>query len=653
MANEYTPTLTGKDGLDIELTSTHGDSSYTTNTWSINEWQFFVDDRPILVDSISGTSENEVIDHSAWALNTSTINGGNIEANLTFGDSAYVSNTWKTNEWIFNISSHPTLVQSAIPTYTNSPIDYAVWSTNSLSRNGSFISRELALGSTHYTGNTWSANAWTFTDEEFPSSVIPAIATYVIEPVDYSTWLLTPNAFNGGNITSESAILSSTYNGNTWSLDVWEFINNQRPSLKTIPTALPLTDAIDFSAWLNIVTGMNGGNLTLEKAMQRKTYEYNVWPFYNVWGIREGSSFPRLLAKDGTIDAPPLTSQKLCLFVEESDDGSILYGETIWKPLERSIVFPATLGNTGQTVTHEYVGDEVNYPTSTETFVFMASGVQDPTYPSGYGDVQPLTERTVTYQATRSSNVAFYYVAAPEPVYDYLMQIAASSLTFHIALFANDVSSVKVKMSDGIIASVGLVAVGSADASPIRIMTKDGIFALQHVESLSGGTTPVEEPTHVDSEFLAVYDGSGTFGNIAKNDITISGTPYTNTDPVSPLISSISVWMRNEVAGIADFKIRIVKGISGLPELTETLYVSENIIVNDTVMREYSVDVPSIPIIQNQQYWIVVDVSESSITANMLQGTTDASIGNLKYVYQGWKSYSEKLAYRIGLKTPL
>jgi hypothetical protein len=230
-----------------------------------------------------------------------------------------------------------------------------------------------------------------------------------------------------------------------------------------------------------------------------------------VWGIEEGKSYPLLLRGDGEfINDSVLTSRKIYVFIEKSLDGSLSYDGSIYKSLKRTVSFPSVSGIAGASVTHSYGGDEL-HDGLTGIFFYMASGVQDPLYAGGYGDLNTATARTVSLLSGRSNNVAFYYspyyldaptggsigggtgggvtnpttpppsetVAVP---HDYLMTIQGENVPFHIALFKTDVSSIRVVMTDGLIVAVGLVQVNDPDASPIRVMTENGIYAMKKID---------------------------------------------------------------------------------------------------------------------------------------------------------------------------
>lgn len=259
-----------------------------------------------------------------------------------------------------------------------------------------------------------------------------------------------------------------------------------------------------------IVTPINHGT-DITKTNAKKQVSYPTFDFNTRWGIEDDKSYPILLKGDGEfINDPALTSRKIYVFVEKSLDGSLSYDGSVYKSLQRTISSPSVSGIAGANITHQFGGNELNDGLGT-VFYYFASGVQDPLYAGGYGDLQPLTQRTVQLRSDRSNNVAFYYrpyqletpvgggigggggggipnPTTPPPTetiavpHDYLMTIQGEDVPFHIALFKSEVSSIRVVMNDGKFVAVGLVQVGDPDASPIRVMTETGIYAMKKID---------------------------------------------------------------------------------------------------------------------------------------------------------------------------
>jgi hypothetical protein len=280
---------------------------------------------------------------------------------------------------------------------------------------------------------------------------------------------------------------------------LWTTKNNTEYPTILVDSYIVLTELVKNSNTL----------ISIDQAKQQVTYP--LFPFGTVWGIEEGKSYPVLLNGVGEfIDDPVLSTRKIYVFVEKSLDGSLSYDGSIYKSLKKTISFPSVSGVAGASVTHSYGGEEVPDGLGTIYF-YMASGVQDPLYAGGYGDLTQATQRTVSLLSGRSNNVAFYYspyyldaptggsigggtgggvtnpttpppsetVAVP---HDYLMTIQGEDVPFHIALFKSEVSSIRVVMNDGKFVAVGLVQVTDPDASPIRVMTENGIYAMKKID---------------------------------------------------------------------------------------------------------------------------------------------------------------------------
>lgn len=227
-------------------------------------------------------------------------------------------------------------------------------------------------------------------------------------------------------------------------------------------------------------TGAQGTAITTANA--KKQASYPLFPFETVWAIIEDETYPFLLQTDGeNIDDPALTSRKVYVFIAEDVTGSLFHEGKVYKSLKKSVAHDSIIGTAGQTVTHVYGGNKMN-DSDALPYVFAFSGVQDPERPGGYGDIQKLTERTVTLLADRSNNAAFYYIVSEAPPYDYLLSLQGNGMMFHIAVLLEVVSEIKVVMPDGLIGHVSLVPIDDPTASLIRVLTLNGIVALQNVE---------------------------------------------------------------------------------------------------------------------------------------------------------------------------
>lgn len=222
--------------------------------------------------------------------------------------------------------------------------------------------------------------------------------------------------------------------------------------------------------------------LDITDANAKKQVSYPAFAFETMWAIQEDVTYPFLLQTDGEyIDDPVLTTRKVYVFIAEDVEGSLFHDGKVYKSLRKTTSFDSISGVQGSVITHQYGGDKLK-DSDNLPYVFIFSGVQDPTRPGGYGSIQEMTERSVMLLSDRSNNVAFYYLPSLLPAYDYLMQISTMDGVFHIALFLDNPSFIRCVMHTGEIVDVGLVEVSATDASTIRVMTNTGLMALQKVE---------------------------------------------------------------------------------------------------------------------------------------------------------------------------
>lgn len=322
--------------------------------------------------------------------------------------------------------------------------------------------------SSSYTSNTWVVPPWVLVDGSFPSLNV-GTAGYVGYPFTNFPAPSKPPT----NITLANAKGSTSYTANTWLAPPWTFNASAFPSIAMSPY-------VGYAFENFPVPSKPPSLITDPQSRTSIHYLNNTWGMGTVWGIKEDISRPRLLER-GDINDPALTSRKNYVFVEEAEDGSLFYDGKIFKSLRRTVTFDSIVGVNGASVTHVYGGEKLK-DSENLPYVFMASGIQDPVYAGGYGDVRVVTERTMTFRTDRSNNAVFYYNKLDLPPYDYLMQISTISGIFHIALFLDNVTDIRVVMHTGEVVTVGLVPIDDLNASPIRVMTKDGLFALESVD---------------------------------------------------------------------------------------------------------------------------------------------------------------------------
>lgn len=225
----------------------------------------------------------------------------------------------------------------------------------------------------------------------------------------------------------------------------------------------------------------HGEDITKITAMNKLTYSSLDFALGSVWAIRDGVEYPRILNRGIPKPGVPGESVKRVIFVDKHDDGTMFYDGEIYRSMKMSQLISKFVGDTGEVVTQVWEGEKQVAPDG-NTYVFLASGVQDPDFPGGYGGYTDEQSRTVTLREDRSIDVNFYYTAMELPPYNYLMRVAVPDGIAHIAIMKSDVSSIKVQMHDGSICTVDIVLPDDEQASPIRVMLPTGIYALKKIE---------------------------------------------------------------------------------------------------------------------------------------------------------------------------
>lgn len=157
---------------------------------------------------------------------------------------------------------------------------------------------------------------------------------------------------------------------------------------------------------------------------------------------------------------------------------------------EEQQVFDETA--TEYAVDYEYPGvslfDTVSDPDL--TLYFLCSGVTDPTVLNSI-KLGAETSHTLVYDEGRASDVNYYYYASSGddedvpfvPLYDELLAIKLPNSVCHIVVYKDIVSSIKVRIKEGETMYISLVALGDVKASPIRVMTPQGVRALRMIET--------------------------------------------------------------------------------------------------------------------------------------------------------------------------
>lgn len=224
-----------------------------------------------------------------------------------------------------------------------------------------------------------------------------------------------------------------------------------------------------------------GEGKTTGEMMQKDTF--TGWDFVNVWAIHEGQTYPML--RRGAADlGEPLTTRKAYIYVVEVDgpnQGSMLYDGKWYMYVKTLESTPPEKYPAGTQVTHTYGGDTLNF--DGVEYCFLASGVQDPTAPGGYGSYTNETERTVEILPDRSNNVNFYYIILGDVAAIGYLEVDLGDQTALLPLADPDnpdltTNAVRVAMPWGVGAAI-LVPPDSPRASLVRIALGGEIYGFQ------------------------------------------------------------------------------------------------------------------------------------------------------------------------------
>lgn len=147
--------------------------------------------------------------------------------------------------------------------------------------------------------------------------------------------------------------------------------------------------------------------------------------------------------------------------------------------------------NTIYEVEYEYAGDTKldTQPEPDLTLYFLASGVTNPASIGGI-KIGSETAHTFSYQTDYATDVTYYYYApstsddvVPIQLYDELMALALPNSVCHIVISKDNVTALKVRIRDGETMYVSLVEMNHVKASPIRVMTPQGVKCLEMLET--------------------------------------------------------------------------------------------------------------------------------------------------------------------------
>lgn len=170
------------------------------------------------------------------------------------------------------------------------------------------------------------------------------------------------------------------------------------------------------------------------------------------------------------------------LIEEANKSGVVIY--------EDELVFNP--GATIYEVDYDYGSATYNDTTANPDLVlsFVFSGVTDPTEPNGIR-IGSEYGHTVGFDEEHATDVNYYYYATSadddeipfEPLYDKLLTVKLPNSMCHIVVYKDYVSAVKVRVGDSETMYVSLVELEHVKASPIRVMTPQGVKALHMLET--------------------------------------------------------------------------------------------------------------------------------------------------------------------------
>lgn len=236
--------------------------------------------------------------------------------------------------------------------------------------------------------------------------------------------------------------------------------------------------------------------------LKRKS-TFNNWDFERVWVIDDGVSTPRLIhsGEEGYLGEPG-THAKSYVLVKPHVDGTMNFDGATWKYIDTFFRYPepAPYGEIGEVVAYSITNQEkklkIAHPETEEIVpvTFVASGIRDRDGAGGFAYYRPETYREVVVQEDISARVNFYYV---EDKYFSKGGLSLSICTPDMGVIKAQVNQagddpIRVQIKPNEIISIPTVSVDDELATTVRVMTPNGIQALQaHIES--GGKWEMEE----------------------------------------------------------------------------------------------------------------------------------------------------------------
>lgn len=410
--------------------------------------------------------------------------GLDISLSRAQGSTLYTSLGWLGTKWLFTEGSFPSPNLPPLVDYPKGgPIDYSEFERQDAFKNGILKSYDSFLGTALY--STFTSSYWQFSSTGLPIVTNSPLVKYPIPEIDYTPWREIELQLNGTSISKKNSMKATSYTSAGWSIPtVW---NMKDDSMLPEPVLSPLVQyekggPIDYSEFIILDFQKNGSFIPYDKTLLQDTYGNLSWDFNKVWGIREFLTLPRPLRwQKHTPSSDPMSSSAWEVLLKPHEDGTLSYDKETWLAEDNPRRVYTDGGYVGDTVKHVMHNELVKYSDDVY-YVFMGSGVEDDTYPSGYTmPVVGVKEQTITIKENGSNDVAFYYTKVISPEYDDILKVAMESprAPYHLIVTKKYPSVIKLRMADKQYAYLKPVPVNDPFASPVRVKIGDGIMALQ------------------------------------------------------------------------------------------------------------------------------------------------------------------------------
>jgi hypothetical protein len=385
-----------------------------------------------------------------------------------------------------------------------SPIETKILSENRLFSTSKGYGTNIALGDITKTNYM----LYGYTEEKWNLDINPVEPKFV-NPL-LNKQFIPSNKGHGNDITlaatTKAKYLTASYTEEKWNLD----INPVEPKFVN-PFIVSFNPA------------NKGHGLDIDEINSYLQASYPSFEFGTKWGISEENYHPTLLSKERFQSNPALTTRKIYSFMEENIEGSLMHEGKVYRSLNSDILSNIISGTVGSQVVHTYAGDDLQSSSPigevpTTDFVYLVGGIENTTYYGGYGELDTAVDKTVTIDSNTSKNAIFYYIPfkeeepidpvdpvdppidpeepvdppidPEEPVDppidppadgdpDYFIYIQGNNVEYSIGVYLENESNICIEMPDGKIGKIALVNTEDLNASPIRIMTSNGIMSLR------------------------------------------------------------------------------------------------------------------------------------------------------------------------------